>query len=140
MIKQNQRQNFYALKSRTSWSFSLTCIGPDDCLMVGVLLGLKHLCSLGPAHANQYFAPENEKAAVKMKPKDAGNKYMSILFWPSWKVWKYSPIGNGRCKLRKYGIQPPTLVLNFLFIDDEISPLRIHSILMRSIISIINLK
>ena len=62
----NKVQNFMVI-------ISFTSLGPDNCVMVGVLLRLKSLHSLGPIHACQYSAPENEKTAVNMKPKDAGD-------------------------------------------------------------------
>ena len=67
---------------------SLTSLGPDNCVMVGVLLGLKSLHSLGPIHASQYSAPGNEKNAVKMKPKTLEKLIRSVnnLLRPSLKV------------------------------------------------------
>ena len=74
MVKQNQRQNVYkqSPKLMVIISLSLTSLGPNICVMIGVLVGLLSLHSLGPIHTIKYSAPENEKNAVKMKPKDTG--------------------------------------------------------------------
>ena len=76
MVKQNQRQDKMFInkvqKLMVIISLSLTSLGPNICVMIGVLVGLLSLHSLGPIHTIKYSAPENEKNAVKMKPKDTG--------------------------------------------------------------------